>query len=49
MRDKGFKNVASMSDGFAEWERDGFPVIVDVNERLTGTCACQLKPQEGNK
>ena len=49
MRDKGFKHVASLSGGFVEWERDGFPVTVDVNERLSGACACQLKPRERNK
>lgn len=49
MIDKGFKNVAGMSGGFVEWERDGLPVRVDVNERLSGACACQLKPRERGK
>lgn len=44
--DKGFKHVAIMGGGFIEWERDGLPVTVDVNERLSGACACQLKPRE---
>ncbi len=43
---KGFKHVAAMGGGFIEWERDGLPVSVDVNERLSGACACQLKPRE---
>ncbi len=43
---KGFKHVATMGGGFIEWERDGLPVSVDVNERLSGACACQLKPRE---
>lgn len=42
----GFKHVASLSGGFVEWERDGLPVRVNVGERLTGACACQLKPRE---
>lgn len=42
----GFKHVAILSGGFIEWERDGFPVSTDVNERLSGACACQLKPRE---
>jgi rhodanese-related sulfurtransferase len=46
MIDKGFKHVATMGGGFIEWERDGLPVSVDVNERLSGACACQLKPRE---
>jgi rhodanese-related sulfurtransferase len=42
----GFRHVASLSGGFVEWERDGLPVSVDINERLSGSCACQLKPRE---
>ncbi len=49
MQNMGFRHVASMSGGFLEWERDGLPVRVDVRERLTGSCACQLKPREHNK
>ncbi len=47
--DKGFEHAASMSGGFIEWERDGLPVCTDVNERLSGSCACQLKPRERGK
>lgn len=47
--DKGFKHVAIMSGGFIEWERDGFPVAVDITERLSGACPCQLKPREKHK
>jgi rhodanese-related sulfurtransferase len=46
MLDKGFLNAASMGGGFIEWERDGLPVSIDANERLSGACACQLKPRE---
>ena len=46
MLELGFRHVASMSGGFVEWERDGMPVKIDVNERLSGSCACQLKPRE---
>ena len=49
MQNMGFRNVASMSGGFLEWERDGMPVLVNNRERLTGSCACQLKPREHNK
>jgi rhodanese-related sulfurtransferase len=49
MLDKGFMHAGSMSGGFIEWERDGMPVRIDVNERLTGSCACQLKPREREK
>jgi rhodanese-related sulfurtransferase len=47
--DKGFKNIASMAGGFVEWERDGLPVRIDVNEQLSGACACQLKARERGK
>lgn len=46
LRDRGFRHVAGMSGGFVEWERDGLPVRVNTNERLSGSCACQLKPRE---
>ena len=46
MLDGGFIHAGSMSGGFIEWERDGMPVRIDVNERLSGSCACQLKPRE---
>ncbi len=45
----GYHHVASMSGGFVEWERDGMPVRVDASERLSGSCACQLKPREKSK
>lgn len=49
MLDQGFLHAASMGGGFIEWERDGLPVRVDINERLSGSCACQLKPRERGK
>lgn len=44
MIDNGFRHVACMSGGFVEWERDGLPIREDKYERLSGSCACQLKP-----
>jgi rhodanese-related sulfurtransferase len=49
MQKLSYAHVASMSGGFVEWERDGMPVRVDVHERLTGACACQLRPRERKK
>ena len=46
LKENGYEKVAHLAGGFVEWERDGFPVRVDVNERLSGACACQLKPRE---
>jgi len=45
----GFTNIVSMAGGFVDWERDGLPIVVDMQERLTGSCMCQLKPREKNK
>jgi len=47
--DNGFSHVALLSGGFIEWERDGLPVKTDPTHRLTGACACQLKPREKHK
>jgi rhodanese-related sulfurtransferase len=44
--EKGFMHVANLAGGMVEWERDGMPVIVDVKERLSGSCTCQLKKRE---
>ena len=44
----GFVNVANMAGGFIEWERDGLPVTVDKEYRLSGSCMCQIKAREGN-
>ena len=44
MVEKGFRHVACMGGGFVEWERDGLPICEDKYERLSGSCACQLKP-----
>lgn len=49
LREKGITEVATMAGGFVEWERDQLPVGVDVNQRLSGACACQLKPRERKK
>ncbi len=38
--------VANLAGGLVEWERDGLPLIVDKNERLSGSCMCMLRPRE---
>lgn len=47
MKEHGYENVANMAGGIIDWERDGLPVTIDINARLTGSCMCQLKPREG--
>jgi len=39
---KGFKNLANLAGGIVEWERDGLPLKVDLKEKLSGQCPCQL-------
>ena len=45
----GLKNIANLAGGIVEWEREGFPLMIDKSERLTGSCMCMLKPREKNK
>jgi len=46
LKDLGFENILNLAGGLVEWERDGMPVMVDTNERLSGSCVCQLRPRE---
>ena len=43
---KGFKRIAGLAGGMVEWERDGLPVVLDNQARLSGSCMCQLKFRE---
>jgi rhodanese-related sulfurtransferase len=43
---KEFSMIANLNGGICDWERDGLPMMIDVNERLSGSCACMLKPRE---
>lgn len=42
----GLRNLAILAGGIIEWERDGFPIIENFEERLTGTCVCMLRPRD---
>lgn len=46
LKQHGFVNLVSLAGGLVDWEREGFPMIIDLAERLTGSCMCQLKPRE---
>jgi rhodanese-related sulfurtransferase len=46
LEQNGFTQVSNLAGGFVEWERDGMPISVDTSERLTGSCACQLRARE---
>jgi rhodanese-related sulfurtransferase len=47
MNAKGYNNVFNMAGGIVDWERDGLPLTTDINNRLSGSCMCQLKAREG--
>ena len=49
LSEKGFKTIANMAGGIVDWERDGLPLCTNAEERLSGSCMCQLKPREGKK
>jgi rhodanese-related sulfurtransferase len=49
LKDKGFIRIANMAGGIVDWERDGLPLKTNIEERLSGSCMCQLKPREGKK
>lgn len=46
LQEKGFENIANLAGGLVEWERDGVPIKIDYTERLSGSCACQLKRRD---
>ncbi len=37
-------NVANLAGGIMDWEHDGFPVVKDPKEQMSGQCPCMLKP-----
>ncbi len=45
LRNKGFANIAILSGGVVEWERDGLPLNEEIRERLSGSCVCMLRPR----
>jgi rhodanese-related sulfurtransferase len=46
LTEKGFTNIANMAGGLVEWDRDNLPLNSDINQRLSGSCMCQLKFRE---
>ena len=49
LKDKGFIKIANMAGGIVDWERDGLPLNTNIEERLSGSCMCQLKPREARR
>ncbi|MBS4012664.1 MAG: rhodanese-like domain-containing protein [Bacteroidetes bacterium] len=46
---KGFSKIFILGGGFVEWEKGGMPFIHNINERLSGECACMLKQRQKGK
>jgi rhodanese-related sulfurtransferase len=46
LRSRGFESAFSMAGGLVDWEHDGLPLQINLHERLTGSCVCQLRPRE---
>ncbi len=44
--EKGYENIANLAGGLVEWELDGVSIKIDYSERLSGSCACQLKRRD---
>jgi rhodanese-related sulfurtransferase len=49
LKDNGYIKIANMAGGIVDWERDGLPLKTNVEERLSGSCMCQIKPREKRK
>jgi rhodanese-related sulfurtransferase len=42
-------NIANMAGGIVEWERGKYSLVIDMSERLTGSCMCMLRPRDKKK
>jgi rhodanese-related sulfurtransferase len=49
LKEIGFEKIANMAGGIVDWEHDGLPLKTNLEERLSGSCMCQLKPRERKK
>ena len=43
LMDKGFINVANLSGGMFEWDKDDMPLRINPKEMLSGSCLCVLR------
>jgi rhodanese-related sulfurtransferase len=47
LMENGFSgNCPNLSGGLVDWEHSGLPIVINYEERLSGQCACQLRPRE---
>lgn len=43
---QGYPRVACLAGGVVEWDRDGLPLIKDMDYELVGGCACRLQSKK---
>ncbi len=43
---QGYPQVACLAGGVVEWNRDGLPLVRDMDYELIGGCACRLHPKK---
>ena len=46
MLDNGYSEIASLSGGIADWEKDGMPMKAGKYQPLNGPCPCMIRPHE---
>lgn len=49
MKNTQYNNIANMAGGLVEWERDQLPLNIDFENRLSGSCMCQLRYRDRKK
>ena len=46
LNSKGYHEIASLSGGIADWEKDGMPMKPGKYQPLNGPCPCMIRPHE---
>ncbi|MFA8342871.1 MAG: rhodanese-like domain-containing protein [Rhodothermaceae bacterium] len=49
LQEKGFTNLANLSGGMFEWDKDNLPLRINNREQLNGSCLCALRPNKTRK
>ncbi|MFH0991751.1 MAG: rhodanese-like domain-containing protein [bacterium] len=49
LQQNGYTQLSNLAGGMVEWERDGMPLLIEKSEKLTGSCACQLRARDSKK
>jgi rhodanese-related sulfurtransferase len=46
LMENGFNNIANLTGGIFEWDKDGMPLKIDNDSQLNGQCLCVLRPKK---